>query len=287
MTVKEVNVANILTRTTGYLDTIATHSLQPYRGCSFGNSLCGVGCYVQHNPFLTRGRPWGSFLEARVNAAESYLATVGRERRYARRKGLEFGIFMSSSTDPFLPQERRFQVTHRLLEAMAEEPPDVLIVQTHTAAVVEALEPLLELNQLCHLRLHLSVESDLDRLPGLPPPASPVRARLEAAGAMKAAGIRIVITVAPLLPIANLEGFFKQLSEVSDAVVLDHFVGGDGSKAGQRTLKTALPQAMELQQPGSSQLSYLDQVLRVAQLHYKGPIGIGRDGFGGRYDHSR
>src|SRR6185369_6156772 len=57
-----VQILNILTRTTGFLRTVSSHSAQPYRGCTLGRSLCGVGCYVQHNRYLTRGQPWGEFL---------------------------------------------------------------------------------------------------------------------------------------------------------------------------------------------------------------------------------
>jgi hypothetical protein len=62
LTLTETTVRSILTRTSGYLTTVSSHSLQPYRGCTFGNALCGVGCYVQHNPWVTKGRSWGSFL---------------------------------------------------------------------------------------------------------------------------------------------------------------------------------------------------------------------------------
>ena len=72
-------IRNILTRTTGFLKTVTSHSVQPYRGCSLGNALCGVGCYVQHNPYATQGRPWGSFLEVRKNDADSYRLHVDRE----------------------------------------------------------------------------------------------------------------------------------------------------------------------------------------------------------------
>ena len=72
MTISETKISKILTRASGYLKPVASHSLQPYRGCALGNSLCGVGCYVQHNYYLTRGERWGSFVEARVNAAEAY-----------------------------------------------------------------------------------------------------------------------------------------------------------------------------------------------------------------------
>ena len=72
MDLSTVEVKQILTRTSGFLTTVSSHSLQPYRGCALGNSLCGVGCYVQHNWYLTRGEPWGSFVESRTNAAEAY-----------------------------------------------------------------------------------------------------------------------------------------------------------------------------------------------------------------------
>jgi len=281
--ISEVEIKNILTRTSGYLESIATHSLQPYRGCSFGNSLCGSGCYVQHNPFVTRGRPWGSFLEVRTNAASSYLRTVARERRYARSKELPFGIFMSSSTDPFLPQESRFAVSQRLLEAMTEEPPEVLILQTHTAAVAKHIPLLKRLSKLCQLRVHISIETDRDRLPGLPPPASPIEARFLAAQALREAGLKLVVTIAPLLPIEDPESFFGRLSTVSDAIVIDHFIGGDGSLQGRRTLRTRLPEAMRAVRPESCSQDYLFKVLDWARKHYQGQIGIGRDGFAARY----
>ena len=78
MQVTSVSVRGILTRSSGFLRTVCSHSLQPYRGCSYGRALCGVGCYAQHNRWLARGEAWGSFLEARVNAAESYLAELIR-----------------------------------------------------------------------------------------------------------------------------------------------------------------------------------------------------------------
>src|SRR5438094_441002 len=132
MDVTSVPIRQILTRTGGFLATVSSHSLQPYRGCALGNSLCGVGCYVRHNIYTTRGRPWGSFVEARPNAAEVYRAQYGRERDWARRRALgKLSIFLSSSTEPFQPIERTARVTRRVLEAMVELPPDELILQTH------------------------------------------------------------------------------------------------------------------------------------------------------------
>ena len=283
MQIDEVDVRQILTRASGYLRGVCSHSLQPYRGCSFGRSLCGVACYVQHNPWVTAGRPWGGFLEVRRNAAEVYAATAARERRFARRARGGFGIFLSSATDPFLPHERIHGVTRRVLEAMQDEPPDVLIVQTRGDGVLAARPQLRALAARCDLRVHLSIETDRETLPGLPAHAASVAARLAAAETLRGDGLRVVATVAPLLPIHDPEAFFARLAAVCDAVVIDHFVGGDGSRDGARTRRTPLPAAMEAIHPGTSEPAYRDAMVAVAARHLPGRVGVGADGFAGRF----
>src|SRR2546428_3636792 len=79
-------VKQILTRCSGFLLTVASHSLNPYQGCAIGNFLCGAGCYVRHNFYVTKGRPWGSFVDVRTNAAEVYCSQFAREQAWARRQ---------------------------------------------------------------------------------------------------------------------------------------------------------------------------------------------------------
>ncbi|MBA3315089.1 MAG: hypothetical protein M3552_03935 [Planctomycetota bacterium] len=286
LVVTETAVRAILTRTSGYLDGIATHSLQPYRGCTYGNALCGVGCYVRHNAYVTQGRRWGGFLEARTNAADVYRQTYAREKRWAQRRescGGRFVTFCASATDPFVPQERTFRITRSLLDVMRSLPPDGLILQTHSHRVTDELERILALAERCEVRVHVSIESDSDRLPGLPPPASSVANRFAACAALKAAGITTVVTVAPLLPIADPERFFSTIGEVADALVLDHFIGGDGTANGSRTLRTELPAAMAAIDPRSITLDYLKEMTAVARRVLPGRVGIGRGGFAGRW----
>lgn len=283
MELTEVEAKSVLTRSGGFLKTVSSHSLQPYRGCSFGKALCGVGCYVRHNVYLTKGAAWGSFVEARQNAAEVYLKQYEREKAWAQKERGAFVVFMSSSTDPFLPQEERFGVTRRVLEAMLERPPDLLILQSHTHRIACYMDLYAELAQKTRLRFHLSIESDRGSLPGLPKPASPVDKRFEAAAALKAAGLFTVVTVAPLLPIADPSAFFRQVAQAADAAVLDHFIGGDGSKGGGRTQKTALPAAMAAVEPASVGLDYRERMAAVARRFLPGRVGVSIDGFAGRY----
>ena len=304
LTVSEVTVRNVLTRTTGFLATVTSHSLQPYCGCSFGNSACGVGCYVRHNGHLLKGRRWGSFLEVRTNAAESYLQNCERERRWARRQiqtrpsserkeiGEEeaqstdegrFSIFCSSSTDPFVPQESRYGITKSILTAMLDQPPDELVLQTHTHRIEDSLPLLLELNTRCRLRVHLSIETDRDPFPGLPPHASPVDRRFAACQRLREAGIRSVVTVAPLLPLADAPAFFRRIDDAADAVVVDHFIEGDGSRNGERTLRTPLAQAIESVNPDALRLEYRNEVVEIARAILPGRVGVSIDGFAGRF----
>jgi hypothetical protein len=168
---------------------------------------------------------------------------------------------------------------------MRDRPPDGLIVQTHSPRVVDAVDVLAALTSLCDLRVHVSIETDRDRLPGLPPPASPVARRFEAARVLRAAGLRVVITVSPLLPIADPERFFAEVAASADAVVLDHFLGGDGSPnaSGARTLRTGLPAAMAAVDPESVTIDYRDRMVAVARRFLPGRVGVGSDGFGGRF----
>ena len=282
MLTSEVEARSILTRTTGYLKTVCSHSLQPYRGCPFGKALCGVGCYVQHNRYVTQGRPWGSFLEVRVNAAEVYARDFAREQRWARRSRGGFVIFLSSATEPFPPSESRHKVTAGVLEAMIDRSPDGLIVQTHSRRVAEHVEVLKRLSRLTSLRVHVSIETDLDVIPGLPRHADPIGARFDAVERLKREGVRVIVTVSPLLPIGDPERFFERISQVADGVVIDHFIGGDGSANGSRTLRTALPEAMSRIDPESTDLSYRDRMCALARRYLPGRVGTSIDGFADR-----
>ena len=254
---------------------------------------------MQHNGHILKGRDWGGFLEVRTNAAESYLAHAPRERRWARRHGHSqdifehtdtgsnastgcFSVFLSSSTDPFVPQESRFRVTESVLTAMLSEPPDVLILQTHSHLVERYVDLLQDLSRQTELRVHISIETDRESVPGLPPHASPVQRRLDACRTLKKAGLRTVVTVSPLLPIAQPQAFFGGIAEVADAVVIDHFILGDGSDTGQRTWRTQLPEAMRAVDPESVTLAYRDHIIAIACGIMPGHVGVSNDGFAGR-----
>ena len=127
----------ILNPTGGFLGQGFTHTINLYRGCALGNTLCGLYCYAQWNPYHVRGRTWGRFLEVKDGAVEAYCAQYDRLKTPGNLKPIR--IFMSSVTEPYPPQERTLRRTRALLEAMVDRPPDLLAIQSHTPLVVEDL----------------------------------------------------------------------------------------------------------------------------------------------------
>jgi DNA repair photolyase len=283
MRVAPVAARSILTPTGGFLLGF-THTLNPYRGCAFGGALCGVYCYASETRYGSdRAEPWGGYLYPKERAADLYRA----EAAALRAAGAPLRIFMSSVTDPYVPEEQRLGVTRSILEAMAERPPDLLVLQTHTPGPLGDLARLLEIAARARVVVQITVETDRPRLPGLPPHATPIAARIAALGRLRAAGLPTVAVVSPLLPLDDQHRFAAQLGDCADAVILDHYLIGDGSKDGARTRRArahaprTLPQVLDGE--GLGAWATLDRFWQVVDVFrgVLGPerVGVSQDGF--------
>ena len=284
MQINLVQSKTLLTRSSGYLRGVCSHSLNPYRGCGFGLSSCGEACYVRFNHWLTRGREWGKFVDVKINAQKLYIQSAEKEKNWARQSSIPFTIFMSSSTDPWQPAEKKYRVTRSILQAMVTCPPDTLILQTHSASILDDQKTLLKLSRLCSLRVHISIEGDRNRLPGLPPPPCSIERRISALEQLSAQGLKTVACLSPLYPLENPHIFFERLKNAgASAVIIDHFIEGDGTAQGSRTLKTRLPLSMSQVQGDSVHLSYRNLIAKIARAYL--PVGISAQGFAGHYSH--
>jgi DNA repair photolyase len=229
---------SILSPTGGFLGAGYTHTLNPYSGCAFSGSVCGLFCYAQHDGNITRRRPWRLY-GAKKNAAAAYCVDYDRLKRPRRGEPRTLKIFMSSVTDPYVPQEKSQGITRSVLLEMIARPPDVLVIQTHATLVERDIDLIEKLSKRCRLWLSVTVETDMDELPPeFPRHASLPSMRLETLALFRRHGILTQATVSPLLPLAHPAGFARRLERVCDRVILDHYLIGDGSKNGLRTKRT-------------------------------------------------
>jgi DNA repair photolyase len=275
-------VANktILTPTGGYLASGFTHTVNAYLGCAFAGALCGTFCYAQQNVWITRGRPWGLY-GAKRDVREAYRRDFDRLKHPRRGAPRPLRIYMSSSTDPYVPQERTIGLTRGLLEEMRDRPPDVLVIQTHHTLIARDLDLIEELSLRCEFWVSITVETDMDPVPGFPRHASPPARRLEVLRAFRDRGVATQAAVSPLLPLADPEGFARRLDEACDRVIVDHYLIGDGSPGGLRTRRTGFVRRLE--QAGFAEWTSLDRLWEFRDLLSRllGPsrVLVSREGF--------
>jgi DNA repair photolyase len=171
---------------------------------------------------------------------------------------------MSSSTDPYVPQERYLGLTRSLLQEMVDRPPDVLAIQTRSPLVERDLELILHLSSLCELWLSVTVETDMDPVPGFPPHASRPAKRIEILRKFREAGVKTQAAISPLLPLADPLQFAQRLDEACDRVIVDHFLIGDGSPGGLRTKRTDF--LSRLERAGFSEWAKMEKLWEIRDL---------------------
>ena len=211
-------VGQALTRTGGYLRGY-THSLQPYVGCEFSCRYCYVReMTVQRaNPYRL---PWSGWVSPKTNVAARLLASAKRGTLASAR------IFMSSSTDPYVPLERKLGLTRDLLEVMREFPAEALVVQTRSPLVLRDIDLL---STLPNVGVSITITTDDDRVRRAFEPDSPrVARRIEVLAALSAAGIPTQAAVSPILP-CDAAKLAALLDPVADRVVVDDLARGDGA----------------------------------------------------------
>ena len=225
-----------LTRTGGFL-TGFSHTLQPYIGCRFGCSYCYVSQSNVHR-FYNGGREWGDYVYPRVGIAERLESELARlNRRDALKRS---AIFMSSSTDPYQGAERTYQLTRHCLSVLKKSPPGLLVIQTRAPLAARDFDIMAALGDRC--LLNLTIETDREDVRRVLTPHCPsIQQRLETVRQARRRGIATQVTVSPCLPYSDVGTFGELLLGVSDRVIVDSFVAGDGG-GGKRTERTAIPE---------------------------------------------
>ena len=218
-------------------------SVNPYVGCAFGCAYCYAR--YTHRYVMERaadlGRmedvlhdsyeempPWLAFernIFVKQNAPDVLARTLrhGSDKHLALLKGET--IVIGTATDPYQPAERRFRVTRRILEVLAEHPGLKISIISKSPLVTRDIDLLSRINRISELHIHLSLitlRRDLARKlePRSPTPESRVRALAR----LREAGIDAGINCMPVLPgitdnPSDLEALVKRVSEAGATYV--------------------------------------------------------------------
>ena len=186
------------------------YAVNPYIGCAHGCTYC-------YAKFMTRwyhkGEKWGSFVDAKMNAADCLVKEVNK-----RRKGV---ILFSSVTDAYQPVEKKYRITRSLLEILVNHdfPVEILTKSSLVSRDIDILGEIIE------AEVGLTVTSNDEKVrQAFEPCASSIEDRLDALKLFSDAGIPTYAFLGPLLPFlseTDLEILLNTLADRVGRVIVD------------------------------------------------------------------
>jgi DNA repair photolyase len=218
-------------------------SINPYVGCAFGCAYCYAR--YAHRYVMERAAnddrmgdalgeafantpPWLAFernIFVKHNAPEVLSRTLryGSEKHLALLKGES--IVIGTATDPYQPAERRFKVTRRILEVLAEHPGLSVVIITKSPLITRDIDVLSRIDRISDLSIHISLITLNRELARRLEPRSPTpEARIRALTRLREAGLDTGINCMPVLPgitdnPRDLDALVKRVSEAGATCV--------------------------------------------------------------------
>lgn len=184
------------------------YSINPYNGCEHG---C-VYCYARNSHEYWGYSAGRDFEEKILYKPNSHLKLREIFRSGKWKPEL---IVLSGNTDCYQPAERRFEITRKLLEVFLEHRHPVGLI-TKNSLILRDLDLLKELNNQNLLGVTISVttlEEVIRRT--MEPRTSSVANRLKTIETLAAAGIRVNVNMAPIIPGINSEEVFSLVEKVA------------------------------------------------------------------------
>ncbi|MCX6357022.1 MAG: radical SAM protein [Candidatus Aureabacteria bacterium] len=227
------------------------YSINPYTGCTHACAYC-YARYMQR--YSGHREPWGTFVDAKVNAPAVLVREVRRMRPGT-------SIFISSVTDPYQPVEARYRITRRTLEILAPLPFSVGI-HTKSALVEDDLDLLRSFRDISVTFTIVTADERSARC--LEPGASPIGERVRVLKLLADAGIATAVFIGPVIPYVTERSLDSLLEGIALAgvreVMLDdlHYAGrlGDRLFPAMRAIDSSLPARLRaLPQDYSQQIS--------------------------------
>lgn len=167
--------------------------LNPYRGCEHGCAYCYARPFHDY-------LGWSSGIEFETKILVKLRVAELLRAELSSPKWQPETIMLSGITDVYQPAERHFRLTRACLEVLAELRHPVGII-TKNFLITRDLDLLRELARWNCVSVSVSVTTlDADLCGKLEPRASRPEHRLRAIKLLTAAGVRVGVNVAPVIP---------------------------------------------------------------------------------------
>jgi DNA repair photolyase len=183
MIIREIESKSILSKT-GI--PIADYVINPYVGCSHSCRFCYARFMKR---FTGHAEEWGDFLDIKVNAPDLIPQNSSRyQGKY---------IFLSSVTDPYLPLEKKYELTRGIIEKLIPLKP-VLGILTKSDLILRDID-LIKQFETSEVGFSFSTMDEKIRKK-VEPAASPIDNRINALKKLHDDGIKTYVFISPILP---------------------------------------------------------------------------------------
>jgi DNA repair photolyase len=179
--------------------------INPYRGCEFACKYC----YARYTHEFMEMRN-GLDFERKIYV-KKHAAWLLRQELKQVRAGQSISI--GSATDPYQPAEKKFGITHSIMEEFARHEGLSLGIVTKSDLIVRDIDLLREISRKNRFSVHMTIttiDTDLARI--LEPRAPRPDLRFKAVAKLVAAGISTSVNCAPVLP--GITDSFSSLESV-------------------------------------------------------------------------
>jgi len=200
-----VHIREIRCKTALSRSKIMQYSLNPYTGCAHGCRYCYARFITK---FTGHTRPWGSFLDVKINIPDVLSKEVTRKKPGR--------VFVCSVCDGWQPAEERYELTRRCIDILCEGgfAPSIL---TKSGLVTRDYD-ILGRYPDCEIGFTITtLDEEIRR--ALEPNASPSLKRVAAMREAADRGIRTYAFIGPLLPFLcdgeeNIDEIFRTISDI-------------------------------------------------------------------------
>ncbi len=200
MIVKEIQSKSILSKSQIY-----DYVINPYVGCQHACTYCYAKFMKR---FTGHNEPWGQFIDVKTNAADLLKSEITKKKRGS--------VWISGVCDPYQPLERKYALTRKCLEILAQYDWPV-VIQTRSPLVLRDLDILKEVINLEAGFSITTADDDMQKI--FEPNAPPIPERLRALDELHRSGIKTYAMIAPMLP--GAEDLPGRLAGKVDYVRLD------------------------------------------------------------------
>jgi len=203
LTIREIDVRSILSKS-GIPGV--DYCVNPYVGCFNGCRYC-YATFMKR--FTGHREPWGSFVDAKVNAPEVLQKQIRRAP-----KGL---VMLSSVTDPYQSVEENYRITRRCLEILLQHQFPVHIL-TKSPLVLRDVDLIKEFNDI---EVGVTVTTDDEGMKGIFEPQAPsIETRIHTLKVLHENGVKTYAFIGPLLPM-NPDALAERIRPYVQSVLID------------------------------------------------------------------